>query len=183
MLRKGRKMQKIKQMIILIIILIIAIIMTILVMNRHSQEEQAIVGNTYSQENSQLQKAKNPHLYFTVKSCAEQYLSYLFQADNQAILRMLDSRYIQQFGINEQNVQQYVEKINTPIILTIDQMYWTEQDATHHQYYIKGNITEDTLQEENNQEKEWIITVNLDLENQIFSIIPFGYGGPFYEEK
>ena len=179
-------MQKLKVMIILIVICIFVTVIAIFVVNTKQEKDnpQNIVSNQdVSISLPETQKVTNPHMYFTVKSCAEKYLTYLYQADKDSLLKIIDSTYKKQFHVNEENLMNYVEAISSPVMLFIENMYVTEEDENNHTYYIQGEIAKETINGIEGQKQEFCVTVKLDMENMIYSIIPFGFGGPFYEEK
>ena len=75
-------MKKIKSLIFILIIIVVIIIAIILIKDNKFKEENnvQIKQQTQNENNiskSDIKQVTNPHMYFTVKSCAEKYISYL----------------------------------------------------------------------------------------------------------
>lgn len=176
-------MKKIK--ILLIISVLLITVLMIWVVNISSKNDKS--NNTKPDEESNIivkhQKVTNPHMYFTVKACVEKYLYYLQQKDKDSICKILDYEYIKEFNIHNENVLQYVENISNPVILSVKEMYVLEKSENEHEYYISGILQEEIMDGVSEEKIDFIVTVKLDLENMIYSVIPKGYGGPLYEKE
>ena len=131
-----------------------------------------------------MKQVTNTNMYFTVKYCAEKYIYYLQLKDKKSLETLLDNNYINRFNITQDNILNYVEKIDSMGTLFIDKMYVINEDDEIQTYYLEGNIIQD-MSESNYEynEDRFCITIILDTNNDIYSVIPFGYGGPLYEKK
>ena len=196
-------MKKLK--ISIIILIIVSIIVTILLLfllkkneiNKSddelalSEEEKMEFFVDEENENNQTsinydtlkpEKVKDSSMYFTVNSCIEQYMGYLQANDKESIYKILDNTYKEQFNVTEENVLDFVEKIEDLVILEINEMYVLQKDDNIYEYYINGDLSVDEINTIATEKQKFCITVKLDMKNMIYSIIPFGYGGPLYEE-
>lgn len=127
-----------------------------------------------------LEEVKNPHMYFTVETCINKYLKYISINDKESIYKVLDSNYIKMFNITQENVLEYIEKVDiNDFNISISEMYVEEVDDDNQVYYIKGMINNELLE----KNEEFCLTVNINIDSQVFSVVPYGYGGVLYEQN
>lgn len=181
-------MSKLKKMIIflsIIISIIILLMVYITTLEQEVEENKNVIAQPNKENIIDCKAVTNPHKYLTAKSCVEKYLGYIYRGDKESVYRTLDSGYIQKFNITQENVLEFVGKIEAPVNLRIEDMYVIEKNERIEEYYILGTLilNQDETEEFVEIEMEKVkYTVILDSENMIYSIIPKGYGGPFYEE-
>jgi len=179
-------MKKIILIIMIILIIIVFAILGILLQNRTIETEPNYDTSIIIPEKNEEKKTESVQsdtAYFTVRACAEKYINYLATNDLEIVYNLLDYKYIEEFKITIDNIQNYVEKVYEDNILKIDKMYVQTIDDNNQIYYIKGNLIEIIGGEEASygQKKEFVVTININHENMTFTVIPFGYGGVFYE--
>jgi len=179
-------MKKLKIFIVILIIILAIIIGVIGILKHESQNktENEINNNIQIEEKAKIMRVDNVNMFFTVENCINKYITYLSSKDTDIIFNLLDKSYKTELGINKENVLQYVEELNGMYAFTAKDMYYEENDNIQ-TYYVTGEITADGLEEvvlETNNIK-FNITVILDMSNNTYTIIPYGYGGMYYEEK
>lgn len=180
-------MGNLKGLIVCILILIIlTITLLVLIINNSDDngnylEQQQ--DNNVKEDIVNPKEVTNPHMYMTVKSCIEKYINYIYVDDNISVYRIIDNEYINKFNLTEKNILENIEDITNPATLEIEKMYVVEENEYEQEYYVSATIKEESVEGVVIQEKEFIVTVKLDINNMIYSIIPNGYGGPLYEEK
>ena len=180
-------MSKLKKMIMfltIIIIIIILLIACIIMSETEIEENSNTITTQQNVENIvvDFKEVTNPHKYLTAKSCVEKYIGYIYQGDKASVYRILDSEYVQKFNILQEDVLGFVEKVEGPVNLRVEDMYVVEKNENEEQYYISGKLLQETIDGMEVTDENYAVTVTLDSENMIYSIIPKGYGGPFYEE-
>lgn len=176
-------MKILKKTMAILMVLLIFLVILVFSISMKKDKNSNIDYVKESVDISKYKKVTNPHMYLTVKTCVERYLNYIYQKDADSIYKILDSKYIQEFNISQENVFEYVEALEIPVILSIEEMYVLEKNENEHEYYISGTLREDIVDGISDKKIDYIITVKLDLENMIYSIIPNGYGGPLYEKR
>ncbi len=164
---------------ILLILLIIAICM-ILGISSKSNINQNQVSNNVQQDRTfnEKTKVKSATAYFTVQSCINKYISYVEDKDLESIMQILDSEYVEKNNITTANVLDNVGDIpEGSITFEAIQMYVEDIDDNNSKYYVSGVLKElGGLERESDNiiNNNFNITVELDYENMIYSIIPNG---------
>lgn len=167
----------------MIVLLAIILLFIIIEKNKNVIEyDDSIVEEKKKEQN--IKQVESPIMYFTVRSCVEKYISYLSNNDFETIYKLLDNEYKEKFSITKKNIQKYIETAYEDNNLKIEKMYVQEIDENNEKYYVKATLIEMIGGEETiyGGQKEFIVTVNIDHESMTFSIVPFGYGGVFYEQ-
>lgn len=179
-------MKKLKTFIVILITILI-IIVAVIVLLKHQvlkKSEDKVNNNVQVEEELNIMQVNNASMFFTVENCINKYLSYLYSQNTEVIFNLLEEGYKTKFGINKTNVLQYVEQLDGSYVFTAEDMYYPKNGDIQ-TYYVTGKISEDGLIENsfNNEYIEFNTTVIMDMENSTFTIIPYGYGGMYYEEK
>lgn len=143
--------------------------------NENSVENQITQND---QKNSvETKEVTNPAMYFTIKSCIDSYMKYISEENKEAIYCLLSKNYIQENNIDTNNVLEYVEKLSSKDLdFSIKEMKAENEGKDLQTYYING-----TIRDNNNNKKEAKITVNIDITNKVFNIIPTVEEGVFDE--
>ena len=171
----------------IIILLIITIIFIIAFMgiygktkNNSNKQDNIIIEQ---KEQQKIEKVKSASAYFTVQSCVNKYINYVSIGDKNSAFKMIDSEYITQNNITENNVLDKIEKFEPGTIFGAEKMYEEEIDSNNKIYYVLGTLKMEGLETYTTINNNFCITVKMDFANNIFSIVPFGNGGLFNEEK
>lgn len=117
--------------------------------------------------------------FFTIDSCIYKYISYLSSGDSASVLKILDSNYVKQNQINENNLYEFIDKLDGNYTYKSKKIYFVEIDKNYISYYVDGYLMQDLIDEDSNKTEMYFI-VNLDLKNNLFSITP--YDGKIFEE-
>lgn len=169
-------MKKIKYIIILLLIIIISLFVSIFYMMNKNNTTSGQIKNTQQEEKekNEVEKVTNSIMYFTVESCIDKYIGYVSRQDKAAIYGVLDASYIEENKIEQNNVLNYVTNItNNDVNFDIQQMLVSGDGENLQTYYVCGMLREQ------NKEKKLCLTVNIDIENMVFSIIPYTEEGVF----
>lgn len=169
-MNKSKKFILIIGTIVLIIISAIIIILIFMIKNQNNYQESNILKeeqekflNTLDNPAQSIngkkpEELKFESLYFTVDSCINKYIKYLIE-QNPLICKLIDEQYINENGINEQNVYDKIPTYNNSY--RTSQMY-SITGVTYSTYYVKGT----------DSNKNIYLIVNTDDINKSFSILP-----------
>ena len=113
-------------------------------------------------------------MFFTVESCVNKYLDYKKSKNEEAILEILDNSYIQQYSINKNNINSYVNFSNMKdeYAFIADKMTYLNINDSLYSYNAIGKIVEYDMDNSKVIDSEFHITVNINMDNNTFSIIP-----------
>lgn len=182
--------------IVISVIIIILVALLIFLLNNKQKfntpsddkEEEIISGDLYDYSENKVQEVVNANSFYTVAKCISAYLdkiniensSYYGADENgnrvkiiddsdiaQMIIGILDSQYIRNNNINQNNVYSFVERVTTKEIFTPLKMSILP-GKTIEKYAVYG-ITQDMS---NKFIRELYIIVNLDVRNYTYSIEP-----------
>lgn len=174
-----------KNVLISIIALLIIIVLAIIIImdniqDDNNQKQSNII--IEQNQNKEIEKVQSASAYFTVQSCINKYIGYVTSKDTDSILKLLDSGYIMQNNITENNVLEKIEDISGFVIFEAEEMYVENIDSNNKIYYVLGTLKQEGLETYTTIDTEFYITVNMNFDDNIFSIIPFGNEGLFNEE-
>lgn len=167
------------KIIIIIVLLIILLIVGILLYISYNKPTIDSVGkqeDMIASENiiDDIEILNNRNLFFTVSNCVNRYIENIVKKEDVSVYAMLDKDYINENRITAQNIWNYVDKFSTKQVFTARRIHLTELDNYHSIFYVYGTVREDK-EDQMTKESDFYITVKLDYENSIFSIIPFEY--------
>ena len=167
-------MKKLKLIIILLTILIVMILLLLFIMNEKRKilpQNNQEIEQTDVIEQRKLNVVTNQSMYFTVKSCIETYIDYIIKQDKNSIYKILDSIYIQENNITEETVLNYTGRLSNGTDFDTQKMLLFEGEEENIQkYYVYGILRTKGADKAN--KKSIYLTVNIDLQNMIFSITP-----------
>lgn len=117
--------------------------------------------------------------FFTVNSCIYKYVVYVENKDVKSLLSVLDEDYKNDKGINESNIFDFVDQLNGNYSFKSKKIYYEKIGDNKFKYYVNGFLYKESIDGlENEEERNYI--VNMDNENQLFSIAP--YDGKIFKE-
>lgn len=163
-----------KAIIVMVIVIVIIIAALYLISVQGNQGNENIIDTGETSSTEVLEPVKDADRYYTVKGCVDSYIAYVTAQDSESIYKLLDKDYIQDFGITQDNVMEYVEQLDGMQIVQLNKMYEQSIENNIKVYYAEGYIREDVMEQETEREP-YYITVKLDDTNGTFSIMPFGY--------
>ena len=183
-------MKAIKRIIVLMIILIIGITIFIVVFNKQSEKKEELMGDSGEEVNynsDELKDVTENIKFYTVNNCVNQYINtlnknnsiYYEQDENRnfvkineneikkMIYNLLSVEYIQENNISIDNVYQYVDNIGEDLFFVPLKMKVVSKKIRD-KYVVYGILQ--TM--ENEYFKDIYVSVNIDKQNQTFSIEP-----------
>ncbi len=140
-----------------IAILIIVIIIFLVIINKNEKESN-------TKEN--YVTINNPSNFFTIENCINKFINTLYTKDTDNILLLLNDDYINNHGINKNNLFNYISEINQKTSFKAKKIY-----KYNNSYYVYGYLTEETIDSLNIQDDYYII-IHID-DNNIFDITPY----------
>ena len=117
--------------------------------------------------------------FFTVNSCIYKYIVYVENKDVKNIISVLDEKYKTAKNISDNNVFDYVDKLNGNYSFKSKKIYYEKVSDNKYIYYVFGSLYKETIDGIENEEEKYYL-VNMDNENQLFSIAP--YDGKIFKE-
>lgn len=155
--------------IFILLILIVAIIIIIKYIETNKdkkllkQQEESYI---YTLENPGMiinglvpEELKNTSWYFTIKGCVDKYIEYIEEADSEAVYNLLDTEYIKNNKITQENVLKKVKESKLNVNYRIKKMHQIT-GVKYGTYYVKGNIDNTAV----------YLIVNVDDNSEAFSI-------------
>ena len=167
------KMEKKKDYTLLIIICVILLCIVVLLFLNKSDEE------TIFSEEPKYKLVEDYSRFFTVNSCVYKYITYLNGNKTNELLKILDEEYIKNNNIDSNNVYNFINKLNGNYTFKSKKIYYEVNNEKVIKYFVYGYLIEETI-DGLGIKKDYYVIVNLDLENQLFSITP--YDGSLFKE-
>lgn len=126
------------------------------------------------EENKTKYKLLNDYSrFFTVNNCVSKYVSLIGKKETKYVLDILDEEYVKNNKITSDNLYNYVGDYNGIYSFSSLKIYYKDKNDNYITYYVYGNLIQDSIDDENvSKEKKYYI-VNFDLNNNLFSIIPY----------
>lgn len=167
-------MNKKENYVLLIIILVISVcILALLYLN---DEDDEISLN----EEIKYKLVDDYSAFFTVNSCIYKYITYLSSNKTDDLINVLDKEYVLSNNIDSNNIYNYVNKLSGNYSFKAKKMYYQISDEKIEKYFVYGYLIEETIDGVVSNQDYYLI-VNLDTENQLFSIAP--YNGQIFKEE
>ena len=167
-------MKKVKiSIIILSMLIIIGLVVVFLEFQNTDNENETnnIVQQEILEEKVKFDVVTNTAMYFTVESCIDTYINYVQNAEKAPLYKLLDISYIEKNNVTENNVLDNIATIPEGSDFDIQKMLLvSDEEEDLQQYYVYGLLRYNNGQEINRE--KMYLTVNIDIENMIFSIIP-----------
>lgn len=167
-------MEKKKDYTLLIIICVILLcIVVLLFLNNDSNN------NNILSEGPKYKLVDDYSRFFTVDSCVYKYVTYLNGNKTDELIKILDEEYIKNNNIDSNNVYNYVNKLSGNYSFKSKKIYYQVGNEKVVKYFVYGYLIEETI-DGIGEKQDYYVIVNLDLENQLFSIAP--YDGEMFKE-
>lgn len=187
-------MSKIKKTIIILCLLMVItiIVLIIILININNKNEPIYIeeeeGAVIYELEEKLQVVENRTDFYTVKEIINKYYLYntiifdagaYYETDDKEVIKeaeqnglsvlynMLDSEYIEEKGVEENNIKEKLAEIKTSDV-NIRNMYVSQKTSNINVYVVKGTLKERV----NENIREFQIIVKVDAINKTFSIIP-----------
>ena len=183
-------MEKLKKSILILLIIIVIIIICIVSMKFHKknddiQEVEDTEDKLYV--DTELQSINDINMYAIIENIVNSYIDYNSNNEYEKIISMIDDKYIKDNNITTDNVKDKIEEIKGSPLVLINNI--TQQNISNNKtiYNISYDLVKDKSLEENDglryesfyntneettTEENCRININIDSEQQIFSIVP-----------
>lgn len=183
-------MEKLKKSILILLIIIVIIIICIVSMKFHKknddiQEVEDTEDKLYV--DIELQSINDINMYAIIENIVNSYIDYNSNNEYEKIISMIDDKYIKDNNITTDNVKDKIEEIKGSPLVLINNI--TQQNISNNKtiYNISYDLVKDKSLEENDglryesfyntneettTEENCRININIDSEQQIFSIVP-----------
>lgn len=160
---RGDIVKKYKDYIVIIIILSL-IFISILVLSKLNDDVVEIDDEiTYKLESDYSS-------FFTVNSCIIKYVQYLSKKDTDSLLQVIDKEYLNNNGINRDNIYNYIDNLDGTYSFSSKKMYKSNTENII-KYYVYGYLKKETIDGVLDI-KDTYFVVKLDEDNLTFSIMP-----------
>lgn len=168
-------MKKIKKYIIILIIMII-ILFTFTILFAIFQKEKT---KEEFSNSIKLEPLKTLNLdfsfedYITINNCVDRYLYSISEKDNTKILNLLSQNYIKDNKITKDNVFDKINNVDLNSSYYSSKIYELDTSISIKNYFVFGYICNNKTEKVGKKE-ELNFVVNMDFENNTFSIAPYG---------
>ena len=150
---------------LIIIICILVSVLGLLYLNKMDS-------NNNDKEESKYYLLNDYSRFFTINSCVNKYITSLQNNKYDNVLKLLDKEYIESNNISSDNVSNYVDNLNGNYNYITKKIYYTELNKNVINYYVKGYLVSDELDNISNDKIDKYYIVKFDLTNNLFSITP-----------
>lgn len=110
--------------------------------------------------------------FFTINSCINKYVTSLQYNKYDNVLKLLDKDYVEKNNISSDNVVDFVDNLDGNYNYITKKVFYTELSEKVINYYVKGYLVSDELDNISNDKIDKYYIVKFDLNNNLFSITP-----------
>lgn len=128
-----------------------------------------VINKTTKLDNDTTSKnvvVNNPSNFFTIENCVNKFINVIYKKETDNIMTLLNDEYINDHGVNKENVYNYIPKLNGKTTFQAKKIY---KDDT--KYYVYGYLMEETIDSLNIMDNYYVI-INIS-EKNIFDISPY----------
>ena len=135
------------------------------------------------EEKKQLDIVTSSSKFYTVSSCVNRYIDFVYNEDSEKILEVLDSKYKTKNNLNKNNLFDKLDRLDKEYDFEARKMYQEKINDDVMAYYVKGYLIENIMSNNLvNEKKDFYIIVYLDSKNSTYSVVPYD-GEVFIEEE
>lgn|SRR5574344_1215843 len=153
--------------------LIILFVIILLSIKISQKKEEAV---KESETNATL--VTNYSTFFTVNNCANKYVNYLVNKDQNNLYKLIDETYIKDNQITENNILTKIKTLDGIYTFTARKMYYLKNDNLT-KYYLYGYLNQEVMDSYVSPEDYYLI-ITIDSDNNLFSVTP--YDGSIFKE-
>ena len=117
--------------------------------------------------------------FFTIDACVDKYINDVTSNSKDDLMKVLDKDYIDNNGINFNNVDNYILKLDGNYSFKAKKIFYEEINTNFIKYYVYGDLIEETMDVIGEKQDLYVI-VKFDTKNNLFSITP--YDGEVFKE-
>ena len=160
--------------VILIIILLGAFIVIDLINKKIQKDERENTFNSLILEaDMQLNEVYGFSENASFNNYINSYYDYIYNNNSEAVLAVLNSEYIKENNLNNENIFNNIEKVGKDQKYFSEKILELESSLSVRNYFVYGYITNDNTNITGNKERRNYV-VNIDYSNQTFSVAPYG---------
>ena len=184
---KKTKIILISAMIIIILVIIVMVVLIYMNENRDKEQDFVYIEEFEEKIDKKIRKVENRNNFYIAKSCVEKFYAYYTAnaSDNyildeesskyikeqekekaKSLYYMLDTDYIKENSITQENVIEKLEKKDT-LVINITNMYEVQQTETTSLYFVYGTLRD----KKTGKITELKVAVKVDFSNQSFKIL------------
>lgn len=155
--------KKIIVIVIEIIIISVLIVLTILQANKNyykltieeEPEPENVMANINIEYNK-ISKLKDKSIIYTISGCINKYLAFISTKNANALLELLDEKYIEKNNITNENVVDKLGNLEKHQKMELKEIYYEYESEIVVAYYVKASIRDDNTNNiENNEMVEF----------------------------
>lgn len=161
--------------VLIIICIILLSLVGIMFFNRRANDE--MIDDTV--KNPDYKLLDDYSRFFTVESCVYKYINLILRDSREDLLKVLDEDYVNKNNINQDNIYNYIEKLDGVYSFKAKKIYYENIDNNFIKYYVYGYLVKETMDEIVDKQDNYYI-VSIDKKNSLFSISP--YDGSMFKE-
>lgn len=183
-------MEKLRKFILFIVIIIIILIVCIISIRFHKKnneiQEVEDTGDKLYVDTG-VQEINDINMYAIIEDIVNTYIDYNSNGENEKLINLIDDKYIKNNNITIDNIIDKIKEIKGSPLVLINNI--TQQNISNNKtiYYISYDLVKDKSLEENEglryesfynkneettTEENCNITINVDAEQQVFSVVP-----------
>lgn len=152
----------------ILLIIIICILVSVLGLLYLNKTES----NNDDKEETKYYLLNDYSRFFTINSCINKYVTSLQNNKYDNVLKLLDKNYVEENNISSDNVSNYVDNLDGNYNYITKKVFYTELSEKVINYYVKGYLVSDELDNISNDKIDKYYIVKFDLTNNLFSITP-----------
>jgi len=169
-----------RKLLLIVFLLLLIIVLFIVTIGEKSLEKEVLK----KAKEDEIRLVTNASRFYTVSSCIDKYLTYLGDHDEEKLLAVLSSNYINKKEITEENILEKIESVPSgSYTYEARKMYQEKILNEITKYYVLGNMVKNELLEINAQTEKKVAyyIVILDESTLSFSIEP--YDGQLFKQE
>ena len=115
--------------------------------------------------------------FFSVVNILNNYLNYIHDKNNEALMQILHPEYIDFYSIDNNNLYDYLGDFgdNLQVSFKAKMMTYKIYDDNNYLYYVKGDIIGNNFEDSKVVFSDAMFLVNIDYDNVTYAIYPLDY--------
>ncbi len=123
----------------------------------------------------EMEPVREYSYFFSVINILNQYLSYLNDQNNEALLQILHPEYLDLYKINEHNLYDNLGEFKSLQLSFKANIMAYKTYNNKYLYYVKGDIVANNFEDNNIVEENAMFLINVDYDNITYAIYPLNY--------
>lgn len=125
----------------------------------------------------EMEPVKEYSYFFSVVNILNNYLNYIHDKNNEALMQILHPEYIDFYSIDNNNLYDYLGDFgdNLQVSFKAKMMTYKIYDDNNYLYYVKGDIIGNNFEDSKVVFSDAMFLVNIDYDNVTYAIYPLDY--------